>query len=225
MTELISPWTGDGAPASLRTAIAADLAGVKPLRSPLARAMAVAPFGIVLLVAAPLTFELRSDVARLGSLWSWGASALQAALGLGLVTAGLREAVPGRAWSSRDLTLLVSVPLALFVGVTLTAWWRSPTTGPESWWLVLALCALGAASSALPAVALGAVLAHRAFPSRPGVAGALVGLGAGLMADAGWRLFCHDSQPEHVLPAHLGAVVLAMLAGAAVMAGLGRRRE
>jgi hypothetical protein len=187
--------------------------------------MAVAPFGIVLLVAAPLTFELRSDIARLGLLWSWGASALQAALGLGLVSAGLREAVPGRAWSSRILIWLIALPLAFLVGVTLASWERSPTTGPESWWLVLLLCAAGAAASALPAVALGAVLAHRAFPSRPRVAGALVGLGAGLMADAGWRLFCHYSQPGHVLAGHLGAVAVAMLAGAALMTGLGGARN
>lgn len=45
------------------------------------------------------------------------------------------------------------------------------------------------------------------------IAGAVLGLGAGLMADAGWRLFCHFSEPGHVLPAHLGGVVLAMVAG------------
>jgi hypothetical protein len=34
------------------------------------------------------------------------------------------------------------------------------------------------------------------------------------MADAGWRLFCHFSEPSHVLSAHLGGVVIAALAGA-----------
>ena len=42
----------------------------------------------------------------------------------------------------------------------------------------------------------------RAFPLRPRIAGALYGLGAGLMADAGWRLFCHFSNPAHVFGAH-----------------------
>ena len=35
-------------------------------------------------------------------------------------------------------------------------------------------------------------LARRSrFPLRPRLAGALYGVGAGLMSDAGWRLFCH----------------------------------
>jgi hypothetical protein len=68
--------------------------------------------------------------------------------------------------------------------------------------------------SALPAVALASILAARAYPLRPAVAGALLGLGAGLMADAGWRLFCHFSEPAHVLSAHLGGVLLSMCLGA-----------
>jgi hypothetical protein len=48
----------------------------------------------------------------------------------------------------------------------------------------------------------------------PQIAGALYGAGAGLLSDAGWRLFCHYSDPLHVLPTHLGAVVAATLLGA-----------
>jgi len=48
------------------------------------------------------------------------------------------------------------------------------------------------------------VLAARAYPTRPVVAGALLGVGAGLMANAGWRLFRHFSEPAHVLSAHVG---------------------
>jgi len=55
-------------------------------------------------------------------------------------------------------------------------------------------------------------LAARAFPLRPRLAGALYGIGAGLMADAGWRLFCHFSGPAHVLGAHtLGVIVTGLL--------------
>ena len=70
--------------------------------------------------------------------------------------------------------------------------------------------------SALPAVVLANILAARAYPTRPRFAGALLGLGAGLMADAGWRLFCHYSEPAHVLSAHLGGVVVSMLIGVAL---------
>jgi hypothetical protein len=65
-------------------------------------------------------------------------------------------------------------------------------------------------------VALGSVLAARAYPTRPALAGALIGLGAGLIADAGWRIFCHFSEPAHVLSAHLAAVVISAVIGAVV---------
>jgi hypothetical protein len=54
------------------------------------------------------------------------------------------------------------------------------------------------------------------LPLRPGVAGALYGLGCGLIADAGLRLYCEYSAPLHVLVAHGGAIVGAMMAGALV---------
>jgi hypothetical protein len=44
----------------------------------------------------------------------------------------------------------------------------------------------------------------------------LLGVGAGLMADAGWRLFCHFSEPAHVIAAHLGGAAVTALAGAAL---------
>ena len=67
----------------------------------------------------------------------------------------------------------------------------------------------------LRSIAASAVLSTRAFPLRPAVAGALYGLGAGLIADAGLRLWCEFSAPAHVLAAHLGAVILSMALGAA----------
>ena len=63
---------------------------------------------------------------------------------------------------------------------------------------------------------MASVLAARAYPTRPALAGALIGLGAGLMADAGWRIFCHFSEPAHVLSAHLAAVVMSAVIGALV---------
>jgi hypothetical protein len=79
---------------------------------------------------------------------------------------------------------------------------------------VSGLCFTWSAVSAWPAVAVAAVLAARAYPTRPAFTGALLGLGAGLMADAGWRLFCHFSEPAHVLAAHLAAVLASAAAGA-----------
>ena len=45
------------------------------------------------------------------------------------------------------------------------------------------------------------------------LAGALCGLAAGLMADAGWRLFCHYSDPAHVFGAHTLAILITTATG------------
>jgi hypothetical protein len=71
-----------------------------------------------------------------------------------------------------------------------------------------------AAASSVPILAAAAWLAARALPTRPAVAGAVYGLGAGLMADAGVRLFCWVSAPAHVLVAHGGAILFLTAAGA-----------
>jgi hypothetical protein len=200
-------------PPMLRAAIAADVSSVRPLAAPLVRAAAVLPLAVVLLVAAPLTFEMR-DVAALGPFWSWGASIFQATLGLALSIAALREAVPGRTWSSWSLALWVLAPMITVTLVTFVSWDRSPVPLSGARLLVGAICLLCAGVSALPATLLTAVLAARAWPVRAGVAGWLAGLGGGLMADAGWRLFCHFSEPSHVLGAHLAGVMVAGALGA-----------
>jgi Negative regulator of sigma F len=209
-------------PAALRAVIAADLSRVQPLRLPLVRALALLPLALLLLVAAPAVFDLR-DIGALGWLWSWGASAVQIAVGLGLAAAALHEAVPGRAWSQRALAALVVAPLGLFVAITLGTWQVSPVPVAGGRWTIGLVCLVASAVTALPAVALTSVLVVRAFALRPGLAGLLAGLGGGLLADAGWRLFCHFSEPAHVIGAHLGGVLLAAAAGAGLTRWLARR--
>jgi hypothetical protein len=77
--------------------------------------------------------------------------------------------------------------------------------------------------TALPALAFSGWLVARAFPLRPRVAGALYGLGSGLLADAGWRLFCHFSDPAHVFGAHTAAVALVCVLGVVTATSLTRR--
>jgi hypothetical protein len=74
-------------------------------------------------------------------------------------------------------------------------------------------CFRVSAVAALPALMIAAFLAARAFPMRPSVAGALYGLGGGLIADAGMRLYCEYTQPEHVILAHGGAIAASIVAG------------
>jgi hypothetical protein len=203
-------------PTELRARIEADYEPVRPLPAPFVRALAVAPFAIVALLAAPLFFNVRSDADRLGWAMTWGMSLVQVVFGFIVITAALRESVPGRAWSPSALIAWVSVPLVLLVAVTFASWQASQVPLQRGWWTIGLVCVAGSAATALPVIALANVLAARAYPTRPAIAGLLLGVGAGLMADAGWRLFCHFSEPSHVLSAHLGGVALAALAGAAL---------
>lgn len=212
-------------PLELRRAIAADLVPVRPLPPPWRRALVIVPFAAVLLVAAPLIFQFR-DLAALGWLLSWGASLLQTVAGVALVAAALRESIPGRNWSAGALALIAAAAVALVTAVTVASWHASPVSLRRGWLTVGVICFAASLLSALPATIAAALLALRAMPTRPAVTGLLAGLGGGLMADAGWRLFCHFSEPPHVLASHLGGVVCAALAGAAltpVMANFRRR--
>ena len=42
--------------------------------------------------------------------------------------------------------------------------------------------------------------------------GSALSVHAGLGADAGWRLFCHFSEPAHVFPTHTAAVIATAMA-------------
>lgn len=203
-------------PIDLRDRIEADYTAVRPLLPPFVRAFWVAPFAMLAFVAAPLFFNVRSDADRLGGTMLWGASLLQAVLGFMVIIAALGESVPGRAWSPVALALWIVSPFMLVVAVTISSWQASQIPLERGWWVVGLVCVSGSAATALPIVALANVLAARAYPTRPAIAGLLLGIGAGLIADAGWRLFCHFSEPAHVLSAHLGGVVIAALAGSAL---------
>lgn len=201
-------------PGELRARIAADYTVVRPLPSPAIRALAVTPFAILALLAAPTYFNVRTDASTLGWFFTWGASLVQVAAGFILISAALRESVPGRSWTPPQLALWIIAPLLLVIGMTFASASVSAQPLGQGWWIVGLVCLGGSAAMALPIVALANVLATRAYPTRPAVAGLLVGLGAGLMADAGWRIFCHYGEPAHVLSAHLGGVLLAAAAGA-----------
>lgn len=212
-------------PPDLRATIARDLTPVRPLPPPAVRAAWVAPLGLLLLVAATAFFGLRPDAVRLGWWLTWGASAAEMTLGLVLAGAALREAIPGTTLSRRALGFAYAGALASVVVVTLITWRTSSVYHilPGRGWFIGRICFAGTLASATAPLLVSAWLVARAFPLRPAVAGLLYGLAAGLMADAGWRLFCHFSHPAHVFSAHLLAVVVAGLIGSQIASLLARR--
>jgi hypothetical protein len=204
-------------PVELRARLQDEYGAVRPLPPPWMRALWVLPLAAVTVAAAPVAFDVRADAMQLGWTLGWGASLLQVAIGLAVVAASLRESIPGRGWSRGAIALWLMLPVALVVVVTLASWESSRILLQRGWWVVAGLCFAGSAASALPVVAMASVLTARAYPTRPAIAGAMLGAGAGLMADAGWRMFCHFTEPSHVLSAHLGGVVLSTVMGVLLM--------
>jgi hypothetical protein len=213
-------------PGELRALIARDLHPLAPLAPPARRSLALVPVAVALLFAAIAIFGLRRDASRMGLLLTWGASTLQMTLGLALVVAALREAVPGTTLPRRVAGVAFGSAVIAVVAITFLTWTTSPTTiAPGFVTYVWGICLTGTIVSALPVLAVAGWLAARAFPLRPRLAGALYGVGAGLIADSGWRLFCHFSHPAHVLGAHtMGIVVTGLLGMISATLLVGSRR-
>jgi hypothetical protein len=211
-------------PLSLREAIGRDLRPVRPLAMPAVRALWLAPLALLLLVASVAAFGLRRDFPAVGLALTWGASILQMLLGLSLIAAALREAVPGTTLTRRALGVLFATASIAVITITWATWAASPTRiAPWAVLYVWRVCFGATIVSALPALALSGWLVARAFPLRPRFAGGLYGLGSGLLADAGWRLFCHFSDPAHVFGAHTAAVAVTCALGIAAARVLARR--
>ncbi len=204
--------------------VARTLRPVRPLSSPESRALLLLPLGILVLAAVPLIWRPRVDAARLGVMRLWGGSAVQLGVSLFVLAAALAEAVPGRLPSLRQVGVRFVVGLGCMVGLTFVTFLASPSSVPPLLQTrYVRACSLGSFSVGLVPLALVGLLMRAGLSSRPVVAGAMAGLGSGLMADAGWRLYCHASDPAHVLTAHLAGV--AGLCLVSVLAGASRRRR
>lgn len=218
-------------PADLLRQVARDLRPVRPLASPARRALLLVPVGLLLLLFTPLVWGWRTNLPQFASSWlglaaTWGLSGLQALAGLLIAGGALREAVPGRSLPAAAFAAAGLLALTLLVGVTLLTHALLPTVTPPGYWLQYVWeCAGTEMLSALPGLALVAWLASRALPPRPALAGALYGLGAGVMTDAGMRLYCALSEPAHVLVAHGGAILAIMMFGAIVSVLIERVRR
>jgi hypothetical protein len=211
----------DLAPVRLRNRIAAEMRPVRPLPRPWLRAMALLPLAIALLTMLPLVvFHVRTDIDRLSPLASWGASVLQVGLGLVLAGRACRQVVPGRWTSTRFAVAWLALGVAGVCAVMAMTWSVSAVRLPASVWRDSTWgCLRQSFLDGLPLLAVGLVLAARGLPSRPAVVGALVGLAAGVIADAAWRMVCVVTEPSHVLLGHLGAVLALSAAGALLLSG------
>jgi hypothetical protein len=203
--------------ADLRAAVAKDLRPVRPLWPPSRRALALLPLAIAIVVGVPVVHYFRTDLGTLGFFRGWGLSILESLAGLAIVALGLRESVPGRALRIRALLLAAAIGLALPL-VVYRVTTDTFTVGPRSWseWRFGMACFRTSVLAAAPVLVASAFLIRRAFPLRPFAAGILWGLGCGLIADAGLRLYCEFTTLPHMVLEHFAAVVFAMIAGAII---------
>jgi hypothetical protein len=209
----------------IRDEIARDLRPVRPLWPWTRRALALVPLAIAIVVGLPLVEYFRSDMNALGIFLSWGMSIVEAAGGVTLVALGLRESIPGRSMRPGRVLLAaacgLALPLIVYVVSTDTF-----GLGPKSWseWQNGVVCLRVSLEWAAPLFVVAALLVARGLPTRPAAAGSLYGLGCGIVGDAGLRLYCEFTTPQHVLLEHYGAVVAAMILGAIVAKVMSRWR-
>jgi hypothetical protein len=201
---------------------------VTPLATPGRRACIFTLLGVCGLALVPVVWGLRHDAPTLGVSRLWLLSALQLVFATLLFRYALAESIPGRSSSGRNLALLLALAATVVLGITALTFAASPTHVPflrDARYLHT--CSTRTVLLGAPALALAGWLLRRGLTMRPAVAGALAGLGAGLLADASWRLYCEVSDPLHVLTAHaLGIVTLSLLgAMAGIVVHLARARH
>jgi hypothetical protein len=211
-----------------RDQIVSSLEPVRPLERPSRRVWMLVPLGLLLAATAPLVHGGRGDLHAWSPLLTWGGSVPQAFVGLWLLALGFREAVPGRNVSARALTVAGVLVGLLVVAITMLTDAASGTHTPAGReWQDWVECVVWPTALGAPFMVAATLMAVRAFPTRPAIAGALCGLSAGVLSDAGWRLSCWISDPAHIIGSHGLAMLTLAAAGSllAVLADLPRWRR
>lgn len=219
-------------PEALIRVIAQDLSPVKPSPRPLRLALQTAPLALLVSSLILLAVGIRGDSRILGPILTWGASAVQFTLALVLVWVGAHESTPagklpkGSVYSAAVAALLViiAITLATFsispVGGTL----RVPGASRVPPWVVDLVCGVGSTVAGGILVLLFTWVFRNSVVTRPTLAGALYGAGAGVAINAGWRIACPVSTPRHALGAHGAAIIATAILGALLGRFLANRK-
>ena len=203
-----------------REQIVGSLRPVRPLLAPSRRVWRLAPVGFLLAATAPVLTGHRGDLGAYTPLLTWGATGLQSLLGLWLLALAFREAVPGRNVSAPALAMAAALTISLVLALTLLTNSASATVVPAGReWQYWMECLAWPLAIGAPFVVVSSLMVARAFPTRPAIAGALCGMSAGILSDAGWRLSCWISEPHHVIGSHALAIVGLTAAGSLLAIG------
>ncbi len=223
-------------PEALMRAIAHDLKPVRPAPQPLHLALRMVPLALLVSSVILLAIGLRQDSGILGPLLTWGASAAQFVLAIALVWIAAHESIPaGRLPRPMVYSAAVAASLVV-VSITLLTFSTSPVPATlrvpprvnemlrVSPWIMGFACGIGSTLAGGILVLFFSRVFRNSLATRPTVAGALYGAGAGLAINAGWRIACPFSTPWHALGAHGAAIVATVILGAVIGRFLGNRR-
>jgi hypothetical protein len=224
-------------PEALMRAIAQDLKPVKPSPQPFHLALRMVPLALLVSSVILLAIGPRQDSGILGPLLTWGPSAAQFVLAIALVWIAAHESIPaGRLPRHLVYSAAVAATLAVVL-VTLLTFSASPVNEPllrvPPWsnetvrvspWITGLVCGIGSTIAGGILVLFFSWLFRNSLATRPTVAGALYGAGAGLAINAGWRIACPFSTPAHALGAHGLAIIATVILGALIGRFLGNRK-
>jgi hypothetical protein len=224
-------------PEALMRVIAQDLRPVRPSPQPLHLALQMVPVTLLVSSVILLAIGPRHDLSVLGPLLTWGASAAQFVLAIALVWIAARESTPARRLPKQVVYFAAVAASLVVVSVTLLTFSTSPANEPllrvpprvnemlrASPWIMGFACGIGSTLAGGILVLLFGWMFRNSLATRPTVAGALYGAGAGLAINAGWRVACPVSTPWHALGAHGAAILATVILGALIGRFLGNRR-
>src|SRR5262245_13771777 len=178
--------------ALLLTEVSRDLKPVRPRPVPSRMTLLLAPLAVAASLSAVTLIGVRGDATALGPLVMWGASIVQAGVGLLLVWIAAREATPAQ---RLPRPLVWSIIVTAWLVVAAVALWTY-SVGPT---LVLSdlaaskaglFCGIGGGFLGASVVVAFAWFLRHSLAGRPALAGAIYGAGAGITVDGGWRLAC-----------------------------------
>ena len=199
-------------PSSLRATLH-TLRPVAPLTSPGRRAAVFPLVSLTLLLIVPAVWGWGYYAAPAGWILAagWMVLTLTAVL---LFAAAITESMPGRLMSPARLWSLAAVAVAVIASSSIVFFAMFPqAVAPPHAARVLRVCLTRAYALGLLPLALCGVLLARGLMARPLIAGAFAGLGAGLVVESSWRLYCSVTDPSHTIGGHIGAMALLTLTG------------
>ena len=214
-------------PEALMRAVAQDLRPVRPSPQPLRLALRMVPIALLVSSLILVAIGPRHDLGILGPLLTLGASALQFALAIAFIWIAAHESTPAARLPRHVVYSAAVAAFLVVVFVTLLTFSTSPTTEPllrvPPWineklrvspWIMGFACGIGSTLAGGILVLLFSWVFRNSLATRPTVAGALYGAGAGLAINAGWRIACPISTPWHALGAHGTAIISTVILGA-----------